>query len=76
MVNIPAENFNMEDSASWGDTEARPLHQVDLKAFALSKYKVTLDDADIAPIPRFSPSHRLLKLLLVEESMSSADVTE
>jgi formylglycine-generating enzyme required for sulfatase activity len=44
MVKIPAGDFQMGDIQGGGDDDEKPVHQVAVRAFAMGRYEVTVDE--------------------------------
>lgn len=47
MVMLPGGRFRMGDIQGGGSGDARPVHEVELDSFALSRYPVTFEDYDL-----------------------------
>jgi len=46
MIWIPAGQFSMGDIKNRGDTDEKPVHEVSIKRFAMSRYEVTFEESD------------------------------
>jgi formylglycine-generating enzyme required for sulfatase activity len=46
MVLIPAGSFRIGDLNGGGDEDEKPVHRVDIQAFAMGKYEITFAEYD------------------------------